>query len=117
MNESQHQRAVITWARLMQGTMPELKYLYAIPNGGYQATARSVARLKAEGLKPGVSDLHLPVPRKGYHGLWIEMKAEKGKLSDEQKHWLDSMVFLGHAAYVCRSWAEARDLITLYLKK
>ena len=115
MNESDHQKALITWARLSIGKYPELKYLYAIPNGGKRSIV-TATRLKAEGAKAGVSDLHLPVPRGGYHGLWIEMKTETGKLSDAQREWLEGMESLGHMAVVARGWDLARAVIINYLK-
>ena len=40
------------------------------------------------GVKAGVSDLFLAYPNPNFHGLWIELKSEKGKKSPEQKHWL-----------------------------
>ena len=60
-----------------------------------------IAKYKAEGLTPGVSDLFLCVPKNGFHGLWLEMK-DKGKseksLSSEQATWLDEMRKQGYAA-------------------
>lgn len=115
MTESEHQKALITWARLSVGKFPELKWLYAVPNGGARAF-RTAARLKAEGVHPGVSDLHLPVARGGYHGLWIEMKTETGRVSPAQKEWIAGMTSLGHLAIVARSWDYARSVITEYLR-
>lgn len=115
MNESDHQKALITWARLSIGKYPELKYLYAIPNGG-KRNIMTAARMKAEGVRAGVSDLHLPVPRGGFHGLWIEMKADRGKLSELQAEWLAAMETLGHRAVVAQGWDYARAVIINYLQ-
>ena len=114
MTESDHQKALITWVRLSVRRYPDLKYLYAIPNGGKRHIA-TAARMKAEGARVGVSDLHLPVPRGTYYGLWIEMKSAKGRLSPEQKEWIEAMLALGHYACVCREWSEARDALVMYL--
>lgn len=54
---------------------PELEDLYAIPNGG-KRDENTAKRLKAEGVKAGTPDTHLPHARSGYHSLFIEMKAE-----------------------------------------
>ena len=54
-----------------------LSWFHAIPNGGSRGdgTKRgamiSGANMKAEGVKTGVSDLHLPVARLGYRSLYI----------------------------------------------
>lgn len=56
-----------------------LEWFHAIPNGGTRGgDKRSAmiagANMKAEGLKTGVYDTHLPIARHGYHSFWIEMK-------------------------------------------
>ena len=108
---------LIRACRLAEGTLPELALLYAIPNGG--ARHRVVAaKLKAEGVKAGVPDYHLPVARGGWHGLWIELKRTKGgALSAEQRAWHSSLRAQGHRVEVCRGWEEAFDVIRDYLEK
>lgn len=90
--------------------IPELRLLFAIPNGG-ERNIRVAAKMKAEGVKAGVSDLMLPVARHGLHGLWIEMKRPGGKASAEQKAWLDAMQGQGYGAVVCDHWLKAADCL------
>jgi hypothetical protein len=113
--ESAEQIALFQWAGLQERMIPELSLLYHIPNGGkrYAATAR---RLKAEGVKPGVPDLCLPVPRGGFHGLYIELKRTRGNnATDKQTQWLAALTRQGYRAAVCYGWEAAAKAITEYL--
>lgn len=63
--------------------IPELRWVFAIPNGGSRGSTKQEAqrvgsKLKAEGVKAGVSDLMVPIPRHGLAGLFIEMKRLDG---------------------------------------
>lgn len=121
--EHQHQVALIHWARAVALTpatdvIPGSKvadYLLAIPNGGKRSSAREGARLKAEGVKPGVSDLLLPLRRGGYAGLWLELKAPGKKPTTAQTEWIDRMNAAGYFATWCDDWAQAAAVITEYL--
>ena len=114
-SEHQEQVALMQWARLAEGKWPELRLLHAIPNGGWRHPA--VAKgLKAEGVKPGVPDLDLPVPRGNYCGLRIELKAKGGKATTEQRWWLDELASAGHRTEICVGWEAARDVIVDYLE-
>lgn len=77
--------------------------------------AREAARFKRMGVKAGVPDLFLPVPRGGCHGLFIELKAPYGRLSDYQRGWLESLKASGYAVSVCYGYDEARRDILQYL--
>ena len=68
------------------------------------------------GMRKGVPDLCLPVPMHGYHGLFIEMKAAGGRLSNEQKGWLKALETFGYRAVVCKGWKAARDELEGYMK-
>ena len=67
MEEHEHnlQIACVRWFRLQY---PK-HLIYAIPNGGRRNVAVA-AKLKAEGVLPGVPDLHIPVAKGGFHGLY-----------------------------------------------
>ena len=88
--------------------------LFAVPNGGRRDRV-SGAKLKAEGVLPGVSDLILLLPRGNHHGLLIEMKTESGKQSQAQRDWQRDMVHRGYKYMVIRSIDEFIDRVTDYL--
>lgn len=114
-DESQEQQNVISWTQWSLGRYPELEYLHHIPNGGARSKA-TAGRLRAEGVKPGVPDLCLPVPLGGYHGLYIEMKRRKGgTVSADQRRWIDFLQRHGYAVYVCKGAEEAIKTIEHYL--
>jgi hypothetical protein len=119
--EHDEQKRLFNWAERHLGTLPELRNLFAIPNGGsrgdsVKSRVITGARLKAEGVKAGVPDIYLAVARNGYHGLYIELKRVKGgRLEDDQIRWLNSLNAQGYRAVVCFGWNDARDVICRYL--
>jgi len=113
--EDAEQKALIQWANKTKQNINEIgRYLFAIPNGG-KRDKREAVRLKAQGVKAGVSDLFYPVARGGYFGLWIEMKVGRNKPTEKQKVWLRDMDEQGFLTAVCYNWLEARDIIKNYL--
>ena len=73
-------------------------------------------RLKAEGVKTGVSDLFLPVPQGACHGLWVELKAPKRKPTNDQAQWIERMRDAGYQAAYSDNWEDARFFIEVYLR-
>lgn len=115
MTENQHQEMIFQWAAIQEPRYPELKLLYHVPNEGKRDRLYAYA-LKRRGVKAGVPDLCLPVARKGYHGLYIELKAGKNKATDNQERWIDRLNEQGYRAVVCYGWSEATGEIEAYLK-
>lgn len=109
-SEAEEQAALFRWAAYI----PELKYMYAVPNGG-KRQAREAANLKRQGVKAGVPDICLPLPKGKYHGLYIEMKVGKNKPSDKQKEYIEYLSSVGYATCVCYGFDEAMRAITVYL--
>lgn len=115
-SEHGHQVAVFVWVRANVRKEPLLDWLFAIPNGG-QRNAATAGRLKAEGVKSGVPDLMLPVPRKNYAGLFIEMKKLDGKLDKNQKDvWIPFLTGQHYYVGVCYGWEQAVDCLKWYLE-
>lgn len=120
--EHQHQVALIGWASRVH--LPEaadiepgarvIDYLLAIPNGG-RRDVREAARLKAEGVKPGVSDLLLPLRRDGFFGLWLELKAPGNTPTKLQHEWLRRMARAGYRAEWKDNWLDAAGVIADYV--
>ena len=102
--ESEEQQTLFRWAEMQCGRYPELALMFHIPNEGKRSWMTG-GRMKAEGLKSGVPDIFLPVPRGEFHGLFVEMKRTKGgTVSDCQKLWLHDLQKQGYCAAVCRGW-------------
>ena len=114
--------------------LPELALFHAIPNGGARDKV-TAAKLKAEGVKPGVHDTFLPVPKPFtfpcgpgptdvqvayYCGLYIEFKEpgrknhKDGGLSASQIEFGDMVREQGYCTRVAYTWREAANLVMLY---
>lgn len=114
-SESAEQQHLFQWARMMSGAHPELALMYKITNEGKRSRING-ARMVAEGMKKGVPDICLPVPRGGHHGLYIELKREKNsRVTQKQMDWIEALIAQGYVAAVCRGCDEAISLITTYL--
>lgn len=114
--EHEEQTALMDWIYLTSRKYPELNLFYHVPNEGKRSPAAAM-KLLAEGLKKGVPDNFLPVARGGYHGLYIELKRTKGgKLSLEQRQWLDDLNAQGYLAVECKGWEAAAKVIENYIQ-
>lgn len=114
--EHDEQAAFITWCSLSIAKYPELKWIHAIPNGGKRGfkTAKS---LKDEGVKPGIFDIFLPIPRGDYHGMYIEFKYGNNKLSDSQIEFQKHCNKNDYKTAVCYSAIDAVKIVVNYLTK
>jgi hypothetical protein len=125
MNDREHQEqvALFLWARnpLTIRQYPGLDLLHAIPNKGYgkrgedpRRAKREGARRKAEGRLAGIPDINLPVAQGNYHGLYIELKAPKGRATASQKDILGRLAAQGYLCVVCWGWWAAKGVIESY---
>ena len=116
LSELQHQIRVIKWfdsACRVWGLSP--LHLFHIPNGGSRQVIESV-NLKRSGVRPGIPDLFLASPRGQFHGMFIEMKAENGKIAPEQHVAIDTIERQGYRCIVAFDHGEAIVKITKYLE-
>jgi hypothetical protein len=118
MTEHQIQAACIKWFNLQYRDLKPL--LFAIPNGAFlqgdkMQRVRQWKKLEAEGAKRGVPDLFLAVPRGDYAGLFLEMKAEKGIVSKEQRYMMLMLDKQGYRCEVCYGMEEFIMKVNIYL--
>jgi hypothetical protein len=114
--EHQEQVALFMWANTMDAAHkhPALSSMFAIPNGGARHIAVAL-KLKAEGVKAGVPDIFLPWRSGEYAGLFIELKADGGKISPAQQAWNKFLNIAGYRAEFCFGWIAAAKVICEYL--
>ena len=77
----------------------------------------SGAKLKRKGVLGGVSDWLSLLPRKDYHGLVIELKANKNTLTESQINFLNAKKKAGYAVFAIWSLDEFIRIIEWYFKK
>lgn len=112
--EAQEQAALIQWWSLRYPKLDKL--LFAIPNGGLRNKI-TAAKLKKEGVKTGVADLCLAIPSGEYHGLFLEMKRQKGGQQSEEQRIFEAMVTKMNYRYaIAKGAGEAIRIITEYMR-
>lgn len=98
--EDDLQRDVMTYLRAV---LPDTVRAWHTPNGG-KRNAREAARLKAQGVMPGVSDVLIMWNEFGSVGVaCIELKAPKGTTSEAQKDFLAFANSVECWTFICRS--------------
>lgn len=116
--EADLQKAIMAFVFAKQAEYPELQLLFHPANGG-KRTPVEAAEFQKMGVRPGVSDLHLPIRNSWgsgkYIGLWIELKAGRGTASLEQIWWLQRMAAYQQRAVICRSLTDALTEIANYI--
>lgn len=113
--EGMEQAALFRWMQVRHPLAAKLAY--HVPNGGHRVKAVA-AKLKAQGVKAGVSDICLPMARGGWFGLYIEFKAtppHAAPVSDSQTAFLMAVEQQGYMAIVCRGMDEAMQVIDGYM--
>lgn len=86
---------------------------YHISNEGKRSL---FSRAKAQGIKKGMLDIHIPIANKNHIGLFIELKIKPNKPTKEQ---LDMMIKLtkeGHECHVCYTLEDAIEVTDLYMR-
>lgn len=121
--EDDHQAAYFRWVDLRALSDKRYRLIYAIPNGG-KRNRLEAARMKAQGTRPGVLDIHVAVPV-GFlaPGLYIELKRpivkgeRKPEITNEQRDWLDRLSLAGYVCAVCYGWEDAKATTEAYLER
>lgn len=112
--EHAHQAALFCWLSSYRDTNPETKLIFAVPNGG-ERNMIVAAKMKAEGVKKGVSDIMIPISRHGYHGFFLEMKKINGTESKDQKEFGAKVTEQGYLYACIEGWKTASEAIIWYL--
>jgi len=109
--EREEQALLFQWADMVVYSQPELIMLFAIPCGQMRR-----GMPMEPGLKAGVPDIFLAVSRKGYHGLFIELKRDPScKTTKAQDEWLERLSRQGYRAVVCYGFDGAKREVEEYL--
>jgi hypothetical protein len=108
--ESKLQSACVQWFRAQYPRT----VIFAIPNGGNRNPITG-AILKREGAMAGVADLFVMKANAEFAGLFIEMKAGRGKASEAQEAFGYAAVVSGYAYTVCRSFDEFTSTVKTYM--
>jgi len=126
-SEDGNQMALFAWAALNTEQYPQLKNLFAIPNGGNRHIVEAI-KFVGTGTRAGVPDVMLawPIQKNNdwqdYHGLFIEMKKEmyrnrkNGGRSEKQIEWGNRLIAAGYCVRTCYNWIEAKDTLIAYLE-
>lgn len=92
-------------------------FILHIPNERKGAIAGMF--LKRAGVRSGVPDYFLPIPRGGYHGLWLEMKRRDQvgrKKRPEQLDWQKKLRENGYVSEFVYGWEDCVRVMKLYLE-
>lgn len=112
-NEDDEQAAFISHLELLYPKLAPL--CHHSPNAGKRSwwAGKRLIRL---GMKAGWPDLFIAYPHGSYHGLFIELKINKNKLTAKQSEMMLVLGSQGYSCHVCYGAKEAMDCVKSYLR-
>lgn len=108
-SEYNHQRRLHTW-------LAKNRIIHFHPPNEL-VREETVRGQTAIGLSCGVPDIVIPIARKPHHGLYLELKSEKGVLSGAQEWWLQRLSEEGYKAVTSWSLEESQEIVIKYLNQ
>jgi hypothetical protein len=111
--ESQIQKDCVAWFRRRYESIEPL--FFSVANGGAR-NAWTAKIMKDEGVRAGVADLILLIPRHGFAGLLVEMKTPDGKQSDSQKEFERLATQYRYKYVVVRDLTTFQQLMLWYIE-
>jgi len=111
VSEHVHQCHYFNWIRYAHPNI----LAFAIPNGGNR-DAITGAILKREGVTPGIPDIMIARANGVYHGLFIELKTETGRMTESQKAIKEKLESEGYKVEMCQGWEQAVKITQEYFK-
>lgn len=115
---SRLQGSCVKWFRYQYSEYKDL--LFAIPNGlpifDKELRVKIYNRLNKEGLKAGVPDLFLALPRGIYHGAFIEIKYDSDRLRKVQADMIRELESENYKCIIVRSLDEFIEQINEYMR-
>nr|DAX83342.1 MAG TPA: Nuclease [Caudoviricetes sp.] len=115
-NNNEEARMQMEFFNLVPLYFPNLpeRVLFAVPNGGSRNKIEA-ANMKRQGVKRGVADVILLIPKKGFASLCLEFKTRVGKQSEEQKEFQKQAESCRNKYVVVRSASQAIEELRKYL--
>lgn len=101
--------------QLLKNEFPNVEFISNILDG---ARLGMLVRKHTKGMRnrEGTSDIVILEPRKGFHGMCLEVKTVTGILSKEQKDFLHRMALKNYHAIEAYGLDECFELIREYLR-
>ena len=112
MSEERLQSEVVKYIMLQY---PKVRFCASL--GGIYTGPRQAMKAKRTGYSRGFPDLQITEARKGYHGLFIEIKTHKGRATQVQKEWIEALKERGYKAEICKGLPAILELIDWYFEK
>ena len=103
------QEQCVRWFKIQYPKM----IIHHSPNGGTR-NVREAIRFKKMGTLNGFPDIFIPEPFGEWHGLFIELKSEKGTTSADQKKLIAELKERGFFTWIVKTFDEFVKTVNFY---
>lgn len=112
--EYQIQVSIFQWISFHEKKYKGLDLAYSTASGLKLPIGSIVKAHKVGIIKKGLPDIVIPVSRKGFHGLYIELKTDEGKPTKEQVEFVKRLNEEGYLACFSYGFKETISKLEYY---